>query len=144
MSGVDYSIIRQELFLLGDSLEPDDVLFFASNPETELNKFFEWDDKTAAQKYRLHQAKELMRNLLSKDVPHECSIPFVSKVQKYVEIKSLKEAKKNEKICASYPNPSKNVSGYRTDDCIKHALKDAKNGECKLLVWREVEVWHGF
>jgi hypothetical protein len=50
MSGVDYSIIRQELFLLGDSLEPDDVLFFASNPETELNKFFEWDDKTAAQK----------------------------------------------------------------------------------------------
>jgi hypothetical protein len=63
----------------------------------------------------------------------------IPKIWKYIEIKSLREAKKDEKIVAYYPNPMQNRDGYKTDECIKLALKDAKQGKCKLLIWREVE-----
>ena len=43
---------------------------------------------------------------------------------KYVEIKSLKEAKKDETVCAFYPNPAKNISGKKSEECIKEAAKN--------------------
>lgn len=58
---------------------------------------------------------------------------------KYFEIKKLSEAKKDERIVASYPNPGKNVAGKKTEEKIKQAAKDAKAGKCELLVWREFE-----
>lgn len=64
----------------------------------------------------------------------------MKRVEKYVQITNLKEANRNETICASYPNPSKNVSGKKTDEKMKIASKDAKQGKCRLLVWREVEI----
>lgn len=60
-------------------------------------------------------------------------------IWKYVEIKKLTEAKKDETICASYPRPTSNVSGKRSEEKIKKAYKDAKQGKCRLLVWREVD-----
>ena len=59
-------------------------------------------------------------------------------MEKYVQIKNLKEAKKGETIFTSYPNPSKNVSGKKHEEKIINAAKDAKEGKCRLLVWREV------
>lgn len=58
---------------------------------------------------------------------------------KYVEIKSLDEADKNEDVCAIYPNPSKNVSGKNTEEKMKIAESNAKAGKCRLLVWRGEE-----
>lgn len=63
----------------------------------------------------------------------------MSKIWKYVRINSLKEAKKDEKVCAVYPSPIKNTSGKKTDEQIKKAAKDAKEGKCKLVIWRECE-----
>lgn len=60
-------------------------------------------------------------------------------IQKYVEIKKLSEAKKDETVVASYPTPYKNVSGKKTDKKIKEAYEDARKGKCKLLVWREID-----
>lgn len=64
------------------------------------------------------------------------------KVWKYVQIKSLREARKDEVVCACYPSPIKNVSGNKAEEKIKLAAKDAKAGKCKLLIWREVETQH--
>ena len=64
----------------------------------------------------------------------------MSKLWKYVEIKSLKEAKKDEEVCACYPTPGLNVAGKKNEPKIKEAVKDAKAGKCRLLIWREVEV----
>ena len=58
---------------------------------------------------------------------------------RYVEIKGLHGAKKDEKVCAVYPNSYKNVSGSKTDEKMKKAAEDAKKGKCKLVVWRNCE-----
>ena len=57
---------------------------------------------------------------------------------RYVTIKNLKEAKKDEVVCACYPESRKNVSGKKTEEKIIKAAKDAKMGMCKLIIWREV------
>lgn len=60
-------------------------------------------------------------------------------VEKYVKIQNLRQAKKDEEVCAIYPNPIDNVSGKKTDDKMKIAEKDAKDGKCRLVVRREFQ-----
>lgn len=40
-----------------------EVLELAKNPKSVIHKYFDWDDKTAAQKYRLNQAGSLIAAL---------------------------------------------------------------------------------
>ncbi len=62
------------------------------------------------------------------------------KIQKYIEIKDLSEARDDEYICVMFADSSKNYTGKKTDELMKSAIADAKLGKCKLLVWREVDV----
>ena len=64
----------------------------------------------------------------------------MARIEKYVQIKTLRHAKKDEIVCACYPKPIKNVSGKKHETKIQVAAIDAKDGKCKLFVWREVEI----
>ena len=44
-------------------MKPSFIVEESADKAAALYKYFEWDDKTAAEKYRLHQAKELIKNL---------------------------------------------------------------------------------
>jgi hypothetical protein len=43
------------------TLKPESVVAFARNPETALHSQFEWDDSQAANRWRLEQARNLIR-----------------------------------------------------------------------------------
>ena len=43
---------------------PQEILEKARNEKTELHKCFEWDDTVAAEKYRIIQAGNIIRNLV--------------------------------------------------------------------------------
>lgn len=45
----------------GGLLRPEEVVERARAPESPLHGWFEWDDDEAAQKYRIHQARNLIR-----------------------------------------------------------------------------------
>ncbi len=47
--------------LSGGVLLPAKVVEFARNPETALHRQFEWDDTEAAAKWRLEQARQVIR-----------------------------------------------------------------------------------
>lgn len=56
---------------------PQEVLDKAKDENTELHKCFEWDDSIAAEKYRLRQASDIIRNLVfvrkeKEDEPIRC------------------------------------------------------------------------
>lgn len=57
--------IQEELEAIRESndglLRAEDVLEFAKDPETALHKRFDWDDSTAANKFRLMQARAIIR-----------------------------------------------------------------------------------
>lgn len=47
-----------------ENTTPEEILEKAKDPDSELHKCFEWDDKKAAYKYRLQQARTIMCNLV--------------------------------------------------------------------------------
>jgi hypothetical protein len=49
----------------GGLLNPADVVEFARNPETALHRKFTWDDGKAAEEYRLWQARQVIRVVVS-------------------------------------------------------------------------------
>lgn len=59
---------------------------------------------------------------------------------RYIELKSLEEAGETEEVCACYPNSNNNTSGYKHEEHMKIAEKDAQEGKCRLLVWRDDHV----
>lgn len=56
---------KQELELIrsenGGFLRPADVVNYARDDKSALHEYFEWDDSAAAEKYRLAQARALIR-----------------------------------------------------------------------------------
>ena len=52
-----------ELQSLGDEYTPDQVLDFARDGRTELHKCFDWDDSSAAEKWRKQQARMICQSL---------------------------------------------------------------------------------
>lgn len=58
-------LIKEELELIRKTnngfLRPQEIVEFAKNSETALHSQFTWDDTEAAQKYRLAQARAIIR-----------------------------------------------------------------------------------
>lgn len=54
----ELEVIRQKN---GGFLRPQDVIEFAKNPKTRLHAQFEWDDTKAAEKYRIAQARAIIK-----------------------------------------------------------------------------------
>ena len=57
--------ISEELIIIqsmNDGLiDPVKVVDYARNPDTSLHKKFQWDDTVAAEKYRIYQARQIIR-----------------------------------------------------------------------------------
>ena len=47
-----------------DKVTPEQVLEKAKDESTELHKCFDWDDTSAANKYRLHQARQIIQSFV--------------------------------------------------------------------------------
>lgn len=53
-----------EISSLGEEVTPEQVVTKAKESDSELHKCFEWDDTAAAEKYRLHQARNVINSLI--------------------------------------------------------------------------------
>lgn len=61
---VDVKKIYDEIVAIGEDIKPDQILEKARDKKTELYKCFEWDDKKAAKRWRLEQAKNIIRSIV--------------------------------------------------------------------------------
>ena len=76
VSGVfkaDANKCYEEIQEIGEEVKPEQVLDKARDSESELHKCFDWDDSSAAEKYRLHQARLVINHLIvvKRDVDEE-------------------------------------------------------------------------
>ena len=53
----------------GGKVSPRDVIEFARDPETALHSRFDWDDTTAAEKWRVAQARRVLRVYVTVTIP---------------------------------------------------------------------------
>lgn len=56
--------VWREIQQIGDQYTPQDVLEYARDPQTELHKCFDWDNTTAADKWRKQQARWVCNSLV--------------------------------------------------------------------------------
>lgn len=62
----DANIVGNELKVLADNndLSPESVLETARDKDSPLHDLFEWDDRIAAEKYRLSQARRIIQQIV--------------------------------------------------------------------------------
>lgn len=60
----DAQKVSDEIAEIGETVEPSEIVEKAKDESTELHKCFEWNNDIAAEKYRLHQARNLIGNLV--------------------------------------------------------------------------------
>ena len=73
----DATLVAAEIESIGEEATPQDVLEKARDENTELHKCFEWDDTKAAEKYRVIQARTIMRMLVVVEDKPDPNIPPV-------------------------------------------------------------------
>lgn len=62
---VDAQKVADEILTkVGEQFEPKDIVDMARDENTESHKCFEWRDDVAAEKYRIQQARTVVRNLV--------------------------------------------------------------------------------
>ena len=87
---IDKEAVKKELELIvkkEGSLSPHKVVEFAKDKKTALHEYFEWDDTEAAQQWRIHQARMLIRVVVT-------IIPFEGKeieCREYVSLRSERQ-----------------------------------------------------
>lgn len=79
--------LRQEK---GGNLLPADVVEQASSPNSALHRYFQWDDTDAAQRYREHQARTVIRAVV-RFMPNAAGHPVA--VRAYVSLPDDREAR---------------------------------------------------
>lgn len=62
--------VVKELESIGEEVKPQQMVDYAkTHKKSELHKCFTWDNSTAADKYRLYEARQIQRNLIITRVP---------------------------------------------------------------------------
>lgn len=64
-------ICAEEILSIGDEAKPEQIVDKARDETTELHKCFEWDNDKAAEKYRKHQAIQLVSSLVIIRTPEQ-------------------------------------------------------------------------
>ena len=62
----DAETVYKEITALGDSFSPEQIVEAAKDEASELHKCFTWDDTVAAERWRQHQARVLVAQLVVK------------------------------------------------------------------------------
>ena len=72
----------EEIQEIGEEVKPEQVLEKARNKKSELHKCFDWDDSSAAEKYRMYQARNVLNHLIviKRDTEDEESEPVQFRV----------------------------------------------------------------
>ena len=62
----DPNAVAEEIYEIGEEVTPGQVLDKARAEDTELHKCFDWNDETAAEKWRLQTARQVINHLVIK------------------------------------------------------------------------------
>lgn len=86
--GIAPQKVADEIMELGDSVSPDQIVNRARDENSELHKCFEWNDEKAAEKYRIVQARQIVRHLVIEEKPPEESERAKAPLRFFVQTKN--------------------------------------------------------
>jgi len=92
--GVDPEKIYRELSIIHDKnngILPNQVVQVAKSPKSELHKCFDWDNTKASDKWRLHQARQVIKaiRIIKEDVSESPRICYIKIDDKYKSVSTV-------------------------------------------------------
>lgn len=116
---VDAQDAGEELLRIGDKYEaltPENVVEESRPEDSVLHNCFDWDDKVAAEKYRINQSQDLIRNITTVQIEdavlHEPVRAFVSiETKEYVPVSVVVKQKELTEIMLE--NALKELNAFR-------------------------------
>lgn len=122
----DVQKVDSEIKGIGKSATPQQVYEYAKeNPNSELHKCFEWDDRIAAEKYRLQQAQKIIQFIVR--VPVDKDKPTVREYQITTQRNTYQ------------PTKSFLINQNEYDELLKKALSELKAFKQKYKTLSELE-----
>ncbi len=77
----DAQTVSEEILGIGDNVKPDEIVKYArEHKDSELHKCFTWDDSAAAVKWRIHEARSIIGNLVIVKDQNEESEPMYIRI----------------------------------------------------------------
>jgi hypothetical protein len=73
----DAQKVYNEISAIGEQSTPEQIVEKAKDERTELHRCFDWNDTTAAHKYRLQQARQIVCHLAIQNKPEQSDRPEV-------------------------------------------------------------------
>jgi hypothetical protein len=67
--GIDAQMVADEIADIGEAVTAEQIVDKAKDENTELHKCFTWDDEAAAEKYRIIEARQIVRHLVREELP---------------------------------------------------------------------------
>lgn len=67
--GIDAQAVADEIAGIGEAVTAEQIVDRAKDENTELHKCFTWDDEAAAEKYRIIEARQIVRHLVREELP---------------------------------------------------------------------------
>lgn len=90
----DCSKVTEEIKSIGESATAEQILEKAKDPKTELHKCFDWDDTEAATKWRLHQARMVVCEIVYVEKKPQAAEPIKVRVFNRIDNSGYKETTK--------------------------------------------------
>lgn len=67
--GIDAQTVADEISEIGEDVTAEQIVDKAKDENTELHKCFTWDNDIAAEKYRIIEARQIVRHLVREELP---------------------------------------------------------------------------
>ena len=67
--GIDAQTVADEISEIGEDVTAEQIVDKARDEQTELHKCFTWDNDIAAEKYRIIEARQVVRHLVREELP---------------------------------------------------------------------------
>lgn len=135
MYNVDANDVGAELEYIQEKQEltPENVVEYAKDTNTTLNKLFEWNDEIAGKKWRIQQARKILNNItveiVGKDEqkrPIRAFVKTTTKKEEYRNIESVVSDAEQYSLLLNMAYKELNVTKnkYQTLQEIQELLKD--------------------
>lgn len=135
MYNVDANDVGAELEDIQEKQEltPENVVEYAKNTNTTLNRLFEWNDEIAGKKWRIQQARKILNNItveiVGKDEqkkPIRAFVKTTTKKEEYRNIESVVSDAEQYSLLLNMAYKELNVTKnkYQTLQEIQELLKD--------------------
>ncbi len=112
-----------------DMVKPKEIVEDAKNPSTPYHHYFDWDNKTAGDEWRIHQARNLINSIMQIEVIHEESQPVL--IRSFVSVSDEGER-------GYVPHAVIIKKPQLIDQVIETALVEAKTWKARYEIYREL------